>query len=248
MSKKIRIGIEVDEILRAKWLQFDRFYAQEFGEEGIPTEKPLSYTFDYFNTYRWEDTVEKVQELKEPEDMPDNISPVHYQVDEKTGEADADSFLFKKAEEVKLTAREVYNRFMYEDYCFEIHASATMMYKGMDLDIKNFLLKYDKSANFTVMSIENHFSIPPTLFFLSKITSRFKEYRFVDEAHQMWDNVDVLITSNPELLKMGTPWGRTLIKVKRPYNENIKAGSLEILQINDLIDNKEFEKIIKYKK
>jgi hypothetical protein len=63
----------------------------------------------------------------------------------------------------------------------------------------------------------------------------------------MWNDIDVLITSDPELLQLGTPWGRKLIKVKRPYNENIKAGSLEILQINELIDNKEFEKIIKYK-
>jgi hypothetical protein len=248
MSSKLRIGIDVNEVLRAKWLQFDRFYAQEFGEDGIPTDKPLAYTYDYFNTYRWEDKIEKVKELKEPEEMPDNISPVHYQVDEKTGEADADSFLFKKTEETKLTAKEVYNRFMYEDYCFEIHGAATQMYKGMDLHIKNFLLKYDKSADFIVMSVENHFSIPPTLFFLSKMTSRFKEYKFVENALDMWKNVDVLITSDPEILKIGAPWGKKIIKVNRPYNESIKVGSLEILQINDLFENEQFEKIIKYKK
>ncbi len=241
------MGIDINEVLRARWLQFDRFYAQEFGEDGAP--KPQPYCYDFFKTYRWNDTVEKVKELKEPEEMAkyDNASPTTYQVDEKTGEAPVDAFLFKKEEEIKLTAKEVYNRFMFEDYCFEIHASATMMYKGMDLHLKNFLLKYDKTAKFVVTSIENPFSIPPTLFFLSKITSRFKEYKFVEEGHQMWDDVDVLITSDPEILKMGTPWGRKLIKVKRPYNEDIKAGSLEILQINDLIDNKEFEKIIKYK-
>jgi hypothetical protein len=242
---KLSIGIDINEILRAKWLQFDRFYAQEFGEEGIPKEYPYSY--DFFKDYQWKDTIETIKELKEPEEMPDNINPTHFQVDEKTGEADADTFLFKKSEEVNISAKEVYNRFMYEDYCFEIFGSATMMYKGMDLQVNNFLEKYQKFVDFTVMSVENKFSIPPTLFFLSKITSRFKNYRFVNEAHQMWDYVDVLITSDPELLKMGTPWGRKLIKIKRPYNENIKAGSLEVLQINDLFENPEFEKIIKYK-
>lgn len=245
MSKKIRVGIDIDEVLRAKWLQFDRFYAQEFGEVHA-----ANYVYDYFKEYPWKDTVEKIQELKEPEDMKkyDDVNPLHYQVDEKTGEAPVDAFILKKEEEIKLTAKEVYNRFMYEDYLFEIHAAATMMYKGMDLHVNNFLEKYQKSADFTVMSVENKFSIPPTLFFLSKITCRFKNYRFVNEAHQMWDDIDILITSDPEILKLGTPWGRKLIKINRPYNENIKTGSLEVLQINDLIDNKEFEKIIKYKK
>ena len=54
--------------------------------------------------------------------------------------------------------------------------------------------------------------------------------------------------SDPEILNTKIPWGKILIKLKRPYNENIKAGSLEILQIGDLIDNKYFQKIIKYKK
>lgn len=244
MSKKLKVGIDVNEVLRAKWLQFDRFYAQEFGEE-----HKAEYVYDYFKSYPWKDTVETVKELKEPEETEkyDNANPIHYQPDEK-GEAVVDTFLFKKAEEIKLTAKEVYNRFMYEDYCFEIHAAATMMYKGMDLQVNNFLEKYMKFADFTVMSVENKFSIPPTLFFLSKITCRFKEYKFVDKAVDMWKDVDVLITSDPEILQLGTPWFKKLIKINRPYNENIKAGSLEVLQINDLVDNKDFEKIIKYKK
>jgi hypothetical protein len=63
----------------------------------------------------------------------------------------------------------------------------------------------------------------------------------------MWRDVDVLITTDPEILNVGTPWGKKLIKLKRPYNENIYTGFLEVLQIADLIDNKYFEKIIKYK-
>lgn len=243
MGKK-RIGIDINEVLRARWLQFDRFYVQEFGEDG--EEIPDAYVYDFWNTYKWEDTVETVKELKEPEDMPDDINPVHYQPDEK-GEADADSFLFKKEEKIKLSAKEVYNRFMYEDFLFEIHGAAPKMYPQMDLDVNNFLLKYDTTAQFTVMSIENRFSIPPTLFFLSKISSRFKNYKFVDKGVDMWKEVDVLITTDPEILKLGAPWGKKLIKLKRPYNEDIKAGSIEVLQIADLIDDKKFQKIIKYK-
>ena len=241
---KLKIGIVVDEILRAKWLQFDRFYAQEFGEEGIPEKQP--YVYDFFKDYPWKDIVKIVKELKEPEEMPDNINPVHYQVN-KDGDADADNFLFKKEEKIKLTAREVYNRFMYEDFLFEIHGAAPKMYPQLDLDVNNFLQKYDNTVNFSILSVENRFSIPPTLFFLSKISARFRNYVFVDKATDMWKEVNILITTDPEILKLNTPWGKKLVKLKRPYNENIKAGSLEVLQIVDLIENQDFQKLIKYK-
>jgi hypothetical protein len=239
---KLMIGVDVDEVLRAKWLQFDRFYAQEFGEE----QHEPKYVYDYYNEYLWKDTRETIKEMREPEDTPDTINPIDYQVDEN-GEAPADFMLFKKSERVMISAKDVYNRFMYEDYLFELHGSASMMYKGMDLHVNNFLEKYQNSAEFMVLSVENKFSIPPTLFFLSKITTRFKNYKFVDKALDMWNDVDVLITTNPEILKIGASWGKKLIKLKRPYNENINAGSMEVLQIADLIDNHDFEKIIKYK-
>lgn len=241
---KVRVGICIDEVLRAKWLQFDRYYVQEFGEEGVP-EQP--YVYDFFNNYKFNDKIEIIQELREPEDIPETISPLDYQVNEKTGEAPADAFLFKKPERVLVTAKEIYNRFMYEDYLFEIHGAATMMYKNMDVHINKFLKKYGDTADFTILSIENQFSIPPTLFFLSKISCRFRNYRFVNKAIDMWKDIDVLITTDPELLKLGAPWGKKIIKLSRPYNENIKAGVIEVLQVVDLIDNPKFEKIIKYK-
>ena len=242
--KKIKLGIDIDEVLRAKWLQFDRFYAQEFGEDGIP-EQP--YVFNFFEGYKWSDTIEVVKELKDVDEMPENINPLDYQENEK-GEAPADAFIFKRPEENKLTSKEVYNKFMFEDFVFEIHGSATMMYRGMDVDVNKFLKKYEKNIDITVLSIENKFTIPPTLFFLSKIVSRFNNYRFVEESIKKWDNIDVLITTDPEILKLGVPWGKKLIKLSRPYNVNYKKFTIEALQIADLIDNPKFEKIIKYKK
>jgi len=241
---KLRIGIDVNEVLRARWAQFDRFYAQEFGEENL--QKEPEYVYDFWKNYHWEDTVETVKELKEPDEMPDDINPVHYQVDEK-GEAEADSFLFKKEEEIKLTAKEVYNRFLYQDFLFELHGAAPKIYPQLDLDVNNFLQKYEKTVDFTVMSVENRFSIPPTLFFLSKISSRFRDYKFLDNAIDMWKHVNVLITTDPEIIKLGAPWGKKLIKLRRPYNEELKSGSLDALQIVDLIENQKFQKIIKYK-
>ena len=243
---KIRVGIDVNEVLRAKWIQFDKHFIEEFGEEGTPKGNP--YVYDYFKEYQFKDTVEVEKELKEPEDMPENINPLDYQVDEKLGEPPADIFLFKTPVKTTLTAREVYNRFVNQDFLFEIFGAAPMMYRNMDVQVNKFLEQYQKSAEFTVLSVENKFTIPPTMFFLSKISMRFRNYKFVDYATDMWKHVDVLITTDPAILYNKIPWRKKLIKIIRPYNENIKAGSLEVKQIADLIDNKTFEKIIKYKK
>jgi len=240
---KLRIGIDINEVLRGRWLQFDRFYAQEFGEEGIP-EKP--YVYDFFKHYKWEDTVETIKVLKEPEDMPEDINPLDYQLDGENGEAPADFALFKTPEEIKLTAKEVYNRFMFEDFAYEIFACSPIMYKGMDLHLKHFYEKYKDIVEFTVLSVENQFSIPSTLFFLSKMTSRFTNYRFVNESSEMWNNIDILITTDPTIIEKKQPSGKKTIKLTRPYNEDLSNCSLEVLQIADLIDNPKFEKIIKY--
>ena len=245
-NKKINIGIDINEVLRALWLQFDKYYVLEFGESGVPEDN--KYSCDFFNDYKWNDITEIEKELKEPEEFNNDISPIYYQTDEKSNEALADSFLFKAPKKIELTAKEVYNRFLFEDYVYEIFALAPMMYKGMDLDIKNFLIKYKDYADFTLYSVENFFSIPSTLFFLSKITSRFKTIKFIDEPMEMWIDSDILITADPRILNNGTPWGKKLIKVSRPYNEKIDEGNLKILHVNDLINNEKFEKLIKYKK
>lgn len=242
MNKKIKVGIDINEVLRHKWLQFDRFYVTEFGEDGVP-ENP--YVYDYFNEYKFSDTIEIERELKDEKDIPD-INPIYYKQDEN-GESQADAFLFKLPEEVKLTAKDVYNRFMYIDYCFEIHGSAPFMYKNMDVDFNKFILKYDNNVEFILFSVENNFSIKPTQFFLSKVNTTVRNIKFVDNSIDMWKDCDVLITTDPKLIKLGNPWFKKLIKLNRPYNMNIKFKGLSTLQLNDLNGNKEFEKIIKYK-
>lgn len=237
-KNKLVVGIDINEVLRAQWLQFDKFYASEFGEAGIPVEP---YVFDFFKEYDWKDTTEVSNILREPGDMPENINPIDYQVDEK-GEAPADAFLFLK-ETANLTAKEVYNRFMYEDFVFELHATAPQMYRGLDLHTQQFNKKYSNTVDFRIVSTENWFSIPSTLSFLSTMLSRFKNISFVDNSMEKWDNVDILITADPEILKNDVPEGKHLIKVSRPFNVSLN-GEIEIIQINDLMNHEEFQKLI----
>jgi hypothetical protein len=235
---KLVVGIDINEVLRAQWLQFDRYYVQEFGEEGAPEEP---YVFDYFKNYKWEDTIEKTKVLREPGDMPENINPLDYQIDEN-GEAPADAFLFN-SEEKSYTAKENYNRFMFEDFAFELHATAPQMYRGMDLHVQQFKRKYSENVKFVIVSNENWFTIPSTLSFLSTMLCRFENIKFVDKSEEKWEGIDILITADPEILNSEIPEGKEIIKILRPFNISSNTG-IEVLQIADLLKNKEFQTLI----
>ena len=242
MNKKVRIGIDIDEVLRAKWLQFDRFYAQEFGEEGIPEEP---YSYDFFNDYAWSDVVEKTNILTEDVEMLENITPMDYQPDEE-GNVVADIMLFN-TEEIKLTAKEVYERFMYVDFCFEIFGTAPQAYKGLDYHFNEFYKKYRNFIDIIIVSNENKMTIPPTLFFLSKMTCRADKYILDCVGEEKFKDVDILITADPEILVANTPKGKRVIKIERPFNMGFSGSELEVIQLFELVGNKEFEKLIKYK-
>lgn len=243
MKKKIRVGIDIDEILRAKWLQFDRFYVQEFGEEGVPEEP---YSYDFFNDYSWEEVEEKTKELIEDDEILNSITPLDYQADED-GNVPADLVLFD-TKNVKLSAIEVFNRFMYVDYCFEIFGTAPLMYKGLDYHFNMFHMQYNDFIELVIVSNENKQTIPPTLFFLSKMQCRVSDYKLCSSGEEKFNDIDILITTDPEILINKAPRGKKVIKVNRPYNELLDNCDMNILQLNDLVNNEEFEKMIKYKK
>ena len=235
-KNKLRVGIDINEILRSRWLKFDQLFVEEFGEENAP-EPEVAYVYDFFKNYTWKDTTTQIKTLKELDEMPENISPLDYQVDENN-ESPADTFLFNYSTET-LTAKESYDRFMYTDYLFEIFGSAPLMYKGMDLHVQQFYKKYRDTVEFVIVSKENWFSTPATLFFLSKILTRFKNFKFVDTNEEMWEGVDILITTDPSILTEPIPENKQFIKMLRPYNNKIinEDAALQELQIADLIDN-----------
>ncbi|MFW5847642.1 MAG: hypothetical protein ACOCVF_01805 [bacterium] len=227
------LAIEIDEILRAKWLQFDRYYTEEFDEQN-----EAIYTMDFRKNYKWDDMEEVINYLNE--ELPENISPMEYQVDDK-GEAPVDHMAFKPKKE-QLSADDVYKKFMYQDYLFEIHGGAPKMYKEIDLHFNQFIKKYQDYVNIVIFSEENILTIPPTLFFLSKVMSRVKTYYFLDEATEILDKANFVITTNPKILEK-VQKGNQVIKLKRPYNEKLKAN-IEETNLVDLINHKEFYKLI----
>jgi len=240
MKNKKIIGIDINEILRARWLQFDRYYAEEYGEEGIPK---IPYVANFFEEYVWEDFEDDMEVLVD--NAPEDISELDYIKEEEEDKSKAEDLLFK-TEHITMTAREVYNKFMYETFCYEIFGAAPKMYKRVDYDLDLFYKKFKDQFDFVIVSKENWFSIAPTLFFLSKITSRIKKYALVESNQEIWDEVDFLITTDPELLK--SPKGKSSIKLERPFNEELKGDfPSAVINFIDLIKNEEFIEMIGYK-
>ncbi len=148
MEKKV-LAIDIDEVIRAKWLQFDRFYATEFGENGI--KMPFN-TYDLRNHYDFKDTVDTVNYLNE--DLPDDISPTEYALDEN-GNAAVDHVAFRKKEE-NVTADQGFNRFLYEDYLVEIFGSSPALYRGLDLHLKEFKHAFQDHLDIAIFSKEKN--------------------------------------------------------------------------------------------
>jgi hypothetical protein len=253
-EKKIIIGIELDEIIRAKFQEFDKYYANEFGDELADQGK---FTLDYWEDFHWEDVNETINYLNE--DLPENISPLEYQINPETGEAPVDHMAFRKRKEFK-KAIDVYKQFLYQDYLLEIFGNAQKIYRNVDVDVESFYTKYRDFADIRIICKENWFTIPPTLFFLSKVRPRFKHYHFMENEIEMWNIADIMITTDPKVIaaKPKDSTNKTAIMVKRPYNFNVELDtvsldneskeniSFSIMNVVDLINNKDFEKLINY--
>jgi hypothetical protein len=75
-----------------------------------------------------------------------------------------------------------------------------------------------------IVSDEIGKSKPASLFFLSKFGCQLEKVKFYSNStiNSMWDEIDILLTSNPALL-LEYPSDKILIKYETEYNENINT-------------------------
>lgn len=214
--KKRKLGIDIDEILRAKWLAFDRYYADEFSEDGI--KEPFD-TYDLMNHYEFKDTEEVTQfvtdEFLTNEGLK-KLSPIEYVVDEETGKAPVDDFAFK-SEKKTFTALEMFEKFLYEDFLFEIHGSAPKLYLNADVDLNVFMKRYAEYFDFVYFSKVRKEAIPATLFFLSKMRVEVKNISFVYDNQEIWSQFDWILTTDPTIM-LDKPKDKFVVKMERLYN------------------------------
>lgn len=112
--------------------------------------------------------------------------------------------------------------FLYEEFAMEIFGHAQSTEYSTFNDLHNLYLKYRDNNDLVIVSDEIGKSKPATLFFLSKFICQVEKIKFYSNItiNSMWDEIDVLLTSNPILL-LDKPSDKIVVKYETEYNKDV---------------------------
>jgi hypothetical protein len=197
-----KIGIDVNGVLRGTLEKFDQLYEKHLIEK--ESEDALGQTYEL--------------------DMSGNTSPIdsnilpfeYVKTSDVTSLNLLNHYTFKSSEELF--------SFLYEEYAMELfgHAPSTEM---TTFNILNDLYFENRDDNeLLIVSNEIGKSKPSTLFFLSKFGCLIEKVLFFSEVtkNNMWNEVDILLTANPELL-LEKPYDKIVVKYNTNYNKQIDS-------------------------
>lgn len=133
----------------------------------------------------------------------------------------------------KFETKEDLYSFLFEEFPMEIfgHAQSTE-YQTFNY-LNDIYLKLRDNHDLVIVSDEIGKSKPATLFFLSKFGCQLEKVKFYSNVtiNSMWDEIDVLLTANPDLL-LNHPKDKIIIKFETDYNKSINKYNF----INSLKD------------
>lgn len=144
-----------------------------------------------------------------------------------------------------------YERFVYEDYPYELFGVAETMEKNtipvFNDWVQNTLRNLDVEEDPSVMifsPFEMGLTIQSTLAFMSSNMIRCREYYFPIDSATIYDYCDIVITANPNLIRM-CPEGKYVFKIETPYNKDVEC-EYTFKSLTDLIkdENETITKII----
>lgn len=122
-----------------------------------------------------------------------------------------------------------YEKFTYEDFSYELFAKNPTATSNLGVELNEWYEKIvkniesEESIDIMIVSpMEYGLSIQCTLFFLSKIGTRFREIYLPTDSLTIWDKCDALITANPLLLD-NKPENKVSIKIKTDYNNECES-------------------------
>lgn len=104
---------------------------------------------------------------------------------------------------------------------FEINGSALETDPNFTEVFNDFAFDFYAYKNNSITFISKEFNrgINATYFFFSKIGLNVRELKMVETYENIWDLYDVIITTEPEILKQDIPNGKKLIKINASYNK-----------------------------
>ena len=91
-------------------------------------------------------------------------------------------------------------------------------------ELQQIYLKHRDNHDLLIVSDEIGKSKPATLFFLSKFICQLEKIKFYSNVtiNSMWDEIDILLTSNPALL-LNNPSNKIVVKYETEYNKDIEV-------------------------
>jgi len=171
-----------------------------------------------------------------------------YLIDKTEGIEDENSFKYEMnlpvdsldmEKHFKFESKEELYSFLFEEFPMEIfgHAQSTE-YQTFNY-LNDVYLNLRDNHEFIIVSDEIGKSKPATLFFLSKFGCQIEKIKFYSNItiNSMWDEIDVLLTANPDLL-LNHPPNKIVVKFITDYNKQTPSK----YQIESL---SEFENLIK---
>jgi hypothetical protein len=208
----MRIAFDIDNVLRDTFLKAEQIYQKHYIDE--LTNENISSFSNEKKEWTIDENVDNFEyKLKLPITDLDNLE---------------NHFVFPNKEEI-------FN-FFYIDFPMQIFGNApSTELKTFDY-LNNIYEKLRDTHEIIVVSDEIQKSKPATLFFLSKYGCLVENIKFFSNLtlNNMWGNIDILVTSNPNLIK-NKPENKIVIKYKTTYNVNCECD----YEISSLIEFEE---------
>jgi FMN phosphatase YigB (HAD superfamily) len=140
-------------------------------------------------------------------------------------------FMFKNEEE--------YISFLYEEFAMQIFGHSPSSEMSTFQILNETYNKYKDKVDFVLISKQVGKTKPATLFFVSKFGCEIEKIVFYNNLNKdkIWDEFDVLLTANPDLLKEDK--NKTTIKFETTYNltNNNELVITSIKELEDKIEN-----------
>lgn len=144
----------------------------------------------------------------------------------------------------KFESKHARNNFLYIDYPYEIFGCASTVEKKLSVKITSWLYDLenieDEDIRIVFYSLgEEALTIQSTYFFLSKIGTRVRKVFFPKEIKEIWEDCDIAITANKDVIKYAKENSLKTVLVKRKMNEQCEAD-ISYRNLSEIIDDKDF--------
>lgn len=147
-----------------------------------------------------------------------------------------ETFKFKSVDDM--------NEFLYVEHSLEVFGTANPIYDNVIVDFNEFLtdINDEEEHEIVILSKEIQNGIPSTLFFLSKLSCKCNNIRFVKKYEDMWNYADIILTATPKTLD-SKPNDKISIKVDTLYNKEYEAN-YTIKKLSDFTRSETLQKEI----